>query len=369
MTTVSEALGINYDDIAHLRNTCQKLAAHPLVALDDEAGQVCANTVRASRIIARNNRPWLDSIKRRILDATHSNASSALAEVRAYGALLEIGLPLAPEPSVAGKKVRPDFELSDGKTSAVVEAHCKQFDTRELERLRIFHQQAEQAGAKLKESGKRFHCATTSVTPLGRPEASKPSDSILTNAISRICGIKSGERQSDEAKPFILWLDLQDLTGGGLPIAYEQLAPIYSQLRDGDVGSGALWYALYGKRDDPMVESGSPEYRVARMLHHGRFAQSRAVSAVVYSLPRGTVLMEHPDPTHRISAMMRASLIGLPFFMLDRSILEWEPGLVAQLIELEKTRVQATVLALKRYDDERWADTTDSECRYLSPGS
>lgn len=94
---------------------------------------------------------------------------------------------------------------------------------------------------------------TVSIAPLEPPDLTKASDSFLTNAITRIAGIKGKETQIDPAKPFVLWIDLQDPTVWGTSIDDSQLVPVYS-LPDGHVGSGALWYALHGRKNELMLE-------------------------------------------------------------------------------------------------------------------
>ena len=106
-------------------------------------------------------------------------------------------------------------------------------------------------------------------------------------------------------EPFVLWLDLQDTTVWGVSIPEQQLSPLYSEFRSEGVCSGALWFALYGRKGDPMIEMRGCDYRQIAMLHDGRFA----LSAVVYSLPHGTVLMEHPAAARPLPPRFRASML------------------------------------------------------------
>jgi hypothetical protein len=156
--------------------------------------------------------------------------------------------------------------------------------------------------------------------------------------------------QSDPEKPFLLWLDLQDPTVWPLPISDEQLAPLYTESRDGAVGSGALWFALYGRKGDPMMEMEGCDYHEIAMLHGGRFEQTKNLSGVVYALPRRTVLMEHPSPDRPIPPNFRASLLKLPFFALDRSICEWEPGLIQSYLAHQRRMVTAAARALTSFN-------------------
>ena len=188
--------------------------------------------------------------------------------------------------------------------------------------------------------------STIGVMPLGAPDPRKPGDSVLTNSISRICGIKKEEKQIDPEKPFVLWLDLQDTTVWGVSLPEQQLSPIFSQFRSEGVDSGALWFALYGRKGDPMIEMRGCDYHQIAMLHDGRFTLSSKISGVVYSLPRTTVLMEHPAPARPLPPKFRASMLNLPFFALERSVCEWTPGLVAQYLHYQRTMVAEAAQAL-----------------------
>lgn len=208
------------------------------------------------------------------------------------------------------------------------------------------HKAATEAAKAAKSHKPVVTSRTLAVMPLGAPDPRTAGDSVLTNTISRIASIKGNEKQMDAHKPFVLWLDLQDPTVWMLPISEKQLAPLYTEMRDGEVGTGALWFALYGRKDDPMIEMQGCDYRAIKMLHDGRFAQSPRVSAVIFAMPRVTVLMEHPSPSFPISPRFRASLLKLPFFTLDRSVCEWKTGLVVSYLDFQRTMVAEAARAL-----------------------
>jgi hypothetical protein len=141
-------------------------------------------------------------------------------------------------------------------------------------------------------------------------------------------------------------------------LAEEQLAPLYTETKDGEVGSGALWFALYGRKGDPMIETECFTYHIRNMLHDGRVFQTiqahggpTRVSAVIYSLPRATVLMENPSATRPLPPYFRAELLKTPFFCLDRSICEWKLGLVKSRIEVERESIKATADALGKFNE------------------
>jgi hypothetical protein len=218
-------------------------------------------------------------------------------------------------PTVPGKNVVPEFDVDAGDGAVIVEVHSRQLDPAQaralaesLKQHRAEHRVAVEEARKNGNDEGVITSSAIGVIPLGAPVPGKAGDSVLTNAISRICNIKKNDKQIDPSKPFVLWLDLQDPTVWGTSISKQQLAPLYSEFRGGEVGTGALWFAIYGRKNDPMIEMRDCDYRQISMLHDGRFALSANISAVVYSLPRATLLMEHPDPAMRLPSHFRASL-------------------------------------------------------------
>jgi hypothetical protein len=340
------------EEIERLYQSLTQGAGHPLIALakSEAHHEVKTNTERAARRILRANPDWMPKLKARLIDTSDlSNASSALGEIRAYGALLDTDMAVKPNPAVPGKKVLPEFDVDGG---VIVEVHSRQLDPMQAQALATHramhyaeHKIAVQEAKKAGEAGVVTSSAI-GVMPLGAPDRAKAGDSILTNAISRICGIKKDEKQIDPAKPFVLWLDLQDPLVWGGSLSEEQFAPIYTESKDGAVGTGALWFALYGRKGDPMIEMFGLEYHQTAMLHDGRFALSAKISAVVFSLSRATVLMEHPSAAMPLPARFRGSLLKAPFFRLDLSLCEWSRGLVRSQTDLGRELVAQAAQAL-----------------------
>jgi len=348
------------DEIDKVHYSLPPELRHPLIALakGEKPHQVATNTEQAARAILQTNQNWLEKLKPRLVDTSDlTNASGALGEIRAYGALLETAMSVTANPTVSGKKVVPEFDVDAGDGAAIVEVHSRQLDPAQAkalaESLKQHRADHKIAVEKAREKGNTKGVITSSaigVIPLGAPVPGKAGDSVLTNAISRICNIKKSEKQIDPSKPFVLWLDLQDPTVWGTSISEQQFAPLYSEFRGGEVGTGALWFALYGRKDDPMIEMRGCDYRQIRMLHDGRFALSANISAVVYSLPRATVLMEHPDPAMRLPPHFRGSLLKAPFFRLDLSVCEWSAGLVASYLSYQRAMVAAAANALVAFN-------------------
>ena len=101
---------------------------HPvglLLLREEGQSQEAVNTNRALKQVSLANMSWLDSMKSRIIGKNLPDAAGALAELRAYGALLEAGYVVKPVRVMA--KPTPDFTISDGNFSSVVEVHAKQF--------------------------------------------------------------------------------------------------------------------------------------------------------------------------------------------------------------------------------------------------
>jgi hypothetical protein len=226
---------------------------------------VATNTKEAARQIAQKDPSWLSALRRRLLDQTDfSNASSALGEIRAYGALLETWMTVKPQPQVPEKKVVPEFEVDAGDRSVIVEVHSRQLDEDDVEAAAEHHKELisrHQKAVQKEEAAESGKPVVTfeerSVAPFGAPKPDKKGDSILTNAISRIARIKDNEKQVDATKPFLLWLDFQDpIVWGYMSVSGEQLAPLYSESKDGEVSSGALWFALYGRKGGPDDRNG-----------------------------------------------------------------------------------------------------------------
>jgi hypothetical protein len=93
------------------------------------------------------------------------------------------------------------------------------------------------------------------------------------------------------------------------------------------------------------------------LKHDGRFFQimkarggPTRVSAVVYSRPVATILMENPNAAPPLPPRFRAALMKVPRFCLDRSIIEWKPGLVVEAIERDRDMIVAAAKALEGFD-------------------
>ncbi len=362
---------VTAEEFETLRLARREGSIHPVVALArqdaKEPDLTACNTEAAVRLITSKNPQWLKALHPRLIatdDFTH--ASSALGEIRAYGALLETWVKVRPAPQIPGSNASPEFQIDNKDGDVIVEVHSRQLDEEQAESLDTAAKELKKRhSGKLKEattSNSPRNIVTFSATevfPTGAP--GKKGDSVLTNTIQRMAAIKQNEKQIDQNKPFILWLDLQDNIVWGLPLAEQLFSPLFSQLRDGHISSGPFWFALYGRKNDPLIESQGFDYRSIPMAHEGRFYQTMMashgqptrVSAVVFSLPQATILMENPSAARPLPNNIRAALLKLPRFRLELSILEWEPGLVLRYLEFQRAIIFAAEAALKAFNSFR----------------
>jgi len=330
ISTLSEFLSDEeIKGISAVKGHARPHPVHLLLEREDGRSQHRANVDRALKQVSLINSAWLNQLKARVIGANHADASAALAEIRAHGALLEAGFSVQPVPT--SKKATPEFLVKDGEAEFVVEVHAKQqnLDTeKELEVARkTIHEE------KLSPGEIRTHVAY--VHPWGRPRRHKKSDSTTTNAISKICSIKENEHQLRADIPSIVWMDFQDLHSSDMALTPDQFRPIMSSREN--LTSGAIYYALYGWNGAPVYEELHYSHlelpsQIQWMMHDGRFLLSDLTSAVIVSLPAATILAETPKRSRQLPSAVRLRCLGLPHFGMQDSIAEWIPGLVGKVL-------------------------------------
>ena len=125
---------ITQKELDQLRGVTRNGLPHPVIANNTLSDQVSSNTELAAKRIAQKDQSLLSGLRPRLLDSTDfTNASSALGEIRSYGALLETGMKVNPRPSVPGRKVVPEFEVNCSDGEVIVEAHSRQLDKEQLQ--------------------------------------------------------------------------------------------------------------------------------------------------------------------------------------------------------------------------------------------
>ncbi len=281
---------------------------------------------------------WLRDLVPRLTDVLDaSGSSSALAEVRAYGGLLECGFSVSPIPRTDDST--PDFNVDAGDGEMTVEVFAKHQDKDEDDTVALMgesygpfpdtiHRSHRMVQDANKQEARELIITTAAICPGGVPDSSKPGDSVQANLISRICGVKKNECQIPGDKPAVLIIDFCHFGGPDMSsfTKVDQAFPIVSGHRG--ITSGALWYAVYGWKNTPVFQEGHKEFK--RMGHDGRFRlagdRKSKLSAVLMVLNDCSVLLENPWATKRLTHRARMKLCRYPWFDLSHSIADFHTG-------------------------------------------
>ena len=283
---------------------------------------------------------WLAAKTSKLLDVDDvNNASAAMAEIRAFGGMIEAGFDV--DPVAETEKPTPDFIATTEDQTVAFEVAAKHQDREQDKLQEQIHDAMRGNGpvpAGVEHSLYRGHRGSiesfVSVhQPGGKPNPEKPNDSVQTNLTSRVCAIKGGEQQIPDDKAAVLVVDFNDFGGPLTPhTLIDQTAPAITG-RDGFT-SGALWYAFYGWNGAPVFDG---EERV-RMEHEGRFRmrgeQRSKLSAALIVLPEHVVRFENPGAAFPLAEGTRLRLVRFPWFNLKHSVLEWRQGDVKRQLDL-----------------------------------
>jgi hypothetical protein len=331
------------------------IGPHPLVTVAlrpdlQTPSQVAVNTSRALHYVLRKAPDWAHNLRPRLLDANDwTNAESALAEIRACGALIEAGFPVQLGGRNAASGAKAEFHVSMDGVETIIEVWTRNLSNEDRKRILKEFKNSSRT-EKLERGTIRISSAT--VTPFGAPDSKKKGDSVLTNAISRIAAIKEREHQAHDRRPFVLWIDLQSESAMMFDFSY-QLHPLSSW--KGEIQSGAYWYALYGRKGDTLLEPGGGFMRINEMKHEGRYYQileahngPARISGCIFSTPRTTVLMEHPSAAFPLTKSFRRRLLELPWFSVSLSLANWSEHLVERIVAVQREYVSAVVTAFGR---------------------
>ena len=300
---------------------------------------------------------WLREKTANLLDQMDvNNSTAAMAEIRAFGGLIEAGFDVEPVPET--DQTTPDFIVRTGNQAVVVEVTAKHQDHEQDEVQGRIHDAAcgklpVPDGVQYSERrgrGGLIRMTESVHQPGGRPDPSKPNDSVQANLISRVCGIKGKERQIPDDMAAVLVVDFNDFGNPLTPFTLiDQNAPAI-RWTDGFT-SGALWYAFYGWKDAPVFEG---DERV-KMGHDGRFRmrgdRKSKLSAVLLVMPQHVVCFEHPGAHFPLAEDTRLAIARFPWFDLKHSVLEWTPGAAERRIELDCGMIKRLDA---RFEDIRW---------------
>ena len=308
---------------------------HPLARLIFPTKRDCqavANTEQPLRDVHERDPDWLKKVKPRLLNTQdYSEAASALAELRAYGYMIEAGIPAVPVKENSEKS--PDFGIEFDGNRLPVEVYSKQMNKEEREALARFHNEPIQA-----KPGQNIICREHETTPFGKP---KCGENVTENVISKIAGIKEEDKQLSRELPSILWLDFQDETLD-LVLEADAAFPLMSD-REG-LYAGGVWYAFYGWKGAPIFEGKSTEERACRtfvrMQHKGRFRGGTLADTAVLAFGQSTVILDNPWSNKQLPPAISSALIRLPWFSIERSQMNWPVKDLLQRIDVTKRCVE-----------------------------
>lgn len=292
-----------------------------------------------------NGREWLNACKGSLLDLVDiSSASAALAEIRAYGGLLEAGFDVLPIPRT--KQPTPDYRVNAGDGEVIVEVFSKHQHKDEDALLDAVHSETAPLPPGVERNtrivgDKKIVSTVVCITPGGKPDSSKPGDSVQSNLISRLCAVKTAEHQIPADKPAILILDLAHFGG---PIASDftkgdNASPIMSG--HWGIVSGPIWYAFYGWKGAPIFEMA----RQVPMGHDGRFRllgeKESRLSGVLVTLAGSSLFLENPWAKNRLPPKARTALCRYPWMDLSRSVFNWNGWEALEQVRLHRSQIEA----------------------------
>ena len=320
------------------KNSSHANPRHPLYSLieayerghityDKNRTTVAHNTERCIEFIQRAQPGYFDLIKNRLLDCSdYTQASSALAELRAFGTLCFTEM--TPEAVHDPSEKNADFKMNVGEIQCFIEVHTR-FSTKDDERQfqvdEIFGEQ----------DGNVRIARVSSITPFGQPDESKPDDGVSTNMISKICAMKQKEDQFVDSSINILWIDLQDTEVLQFSVGTEHCLPYFTDTRPIlNPYTGCIWHAFYGKKNDPIIENNSGDiFDMHQMRHDGRFEKKSKINFSVISLPTALVVYENKQRAQMDGVeRLRELFYRMPLFSAQHSILNIDNNNILEAI-------------------------------------
>lgn len=276
---------------------------------------------------------WLERMKPRLLQDNMNNVRAAIGEVVAYAELLHADFIV--KPVTTTNHPTPEYVVTDNNNNEfIVEVFSKQFCKEAVRRIGTSQESLEQIGNR----GSGIFIDIQEVSPYGYS-----NDSVTEDAISKICAIKETEHQALPDKPFIIWVDIQNI--GDFFLGDQDYANPITSWR-GTLTSGHYWYGMYGKKNLPVfndyaIFSHRGEKKTYPMQHDGRFLSSKKISGMFFKFEKSIIFFENPNAEQKISMSTRHQLTMFRDFDLGKSMVDFSDGLVKQKITTAYTEIEA----------------------------
>lgn len=311
-------------------------ALHPLLSLvlgtDTNTVSIAHYTEQCLKRILATEPLWArDKIRTILNDSDFFNVSACLGEIRAYGALLNIGTS-----AIKANRTGSDFKFEIEGRPFRVEVNTPQHTGN---KHIIDHGVHSTPLGTVKEM---------EIFPFGFPEREK--DNAKGEAISKLASIKQDEHQLSQDAVNILWLDFYDPALWPLGFGQEEYFSVFSFQQE--ISSGIVWNALYAKRGTNIYDCFSTygaRYPIYQMEYDGRLWKKESVIDFVIANTRtDTIAFQNPTRSQPIPRRFFHQLFNLPSFKIELSWLDWPTNnLLADRINSELHKIQGYQDALK----------------------
>ena len=275
----------------------------------------------------------VDDLKR---EKNKKNCSSLFGEIRAIDNCYSVWYnKLLPSQKDEG----PDFLAEDG-VSWIIEVNTpsEAADAKsEIEK-------------KCKSQRSPINFEIQEICPFGTPPNSRKDkhDNVQGEAVSKIAQIKQDEHQFKEDKINVLYVDLLDPIAFPLNIMDEQYSPLIAG-NNGFFTSGAIWWAMYGKKRDPIwcEYAGWWGARLPYIMEfNGKLNKKSKIDFVVFSLPSKTIVFQ--NPYRKIPPKAILTMTKWNDFSLNESWLDVGFGCFRKKIVLKKLEIHRFIKAMEK---------------------
>lgn len=165
------------------------------------------------------------------------------------------------------------------------------------------------------------------ICPFGSPPSGKKFregkyDNVQGEAVSKFAQIKQDEHQFNKDKLNVLYVDLLDSKTQGMDVVSEQCVPFIAAPQ-GIYVSGAIWWAMYGKKRDPIWSNYASEWCAGKpylLEFEGKLNKKSKIDFVIFALPFKTVVFQNPYrkiPQKAVLKMTKWNRLSLSESWLD----------------------------------------------------